>query len=198
MCGNGERGCLGSNPTCNDTVLRRDNWFNTIYPRLEWGTFRPAAAGTGTYLGGLPKLWSPALWSFGPWAPGASAGAVPPGTTANSVPADRLRASRGVAATNAPGAYVAPPLAPPATPEFWLPTGQPYPIGTPANMRHVWVDPVNGNNANSGASRAAALRNLGTALASATPVRCGGPGGLPGRQPPATRCSNPALRSCFM
>ncbi|PRW60490.1 Right handed beta helix region [Chlorella sorokiniana] len=47
--------------------------------------------------------------------------------------------------------------------KFWLPDGQPYAMNLPSSMRHIWVDPVAGNNANSGATRGQALRTLGAA-----------------------------------
>lgn len=190
-------GCADGNLACNTSQIVRDNYINTLRPLLTWPSFKPGATGTGTYLGGLPKLWRP-LWlpNFGPWAPGSSAGVVPPGNIWNVVPTDRAGLPRDNATTDAPGCYVAPlrgggpvvspspPQSPPQSPphsppqpppqppaeEFWLPDGQPYPMALPADMRHIWVDPVAGSNANSGATRGQALRTLAAAYLAIPPV----------------------------
>lgn len=163
-------GCPSSNLVCNLTQILRDNYINQWAPRLNATTYKPAASGSGTYLGGLARLWrSLGQVSFGPWAPGTGSGAIPAGTLLNPVPRDRAGVARGVAATDAPGCYVAPRL--PPSGEFWLPDGQPYAMNLPASMRHIWVDPVAGSNANSGATRGQALRTLAAAYLAIPPVR---------------------------
>lgn len=165
-------GCPSSNLVCNLSQILRDNYINQWAPRLNATTYKPAASGSGTYLGGLAKLWrNLGQVSFGPWAPGTGSGAIPAGTLLNSVPRDRAGVARGVAATDAPGCYVAPAR----TSEFWLPDGQPYAMNLPASMRHIWVDPVAGSNANSGATRGQALRTLAAAYLAIPPVRTAGP-----------------------
>lgn len=108
-----ERGCMPSNSGCNDVLLARQNWFNNLSkgaPRVNPTTHLPLKKGnTGQYLGGLPRLWVP-IPAFGAWAPGTTSGGgtIPAGTRANAVTSDKAGTSRADAATNAPGAWVAP------------------------------------------------------------------------------------------
>lgn len=102
-------GCLDTNPTCREGQLLRDNYVNTLRPELD-ALGRPTVpAGQPGSLAGLPKLVRPLppfwLWEAGP--------GVPQGTLANAVPRDRDARFR-LAGRDAPGAYVAPPAAPPA------------------------------------------------------------------------------------
>lgn len=213
-------GCRNSNPTCNEALIRSQNYVNTRRPVLT-PSFRPTPGGG---LGGLPLLVRP-LPAFPAWAAGNSA---PAGTLANIVAADKSGALRAVAATDAPGAWIlpgsgpampAPPPVrrPPPTPvrrpppssgqehpppnprarppphhpptsrppppkavlhppppvrpsppashgAFWLPTGEPFAIGSLTGMNHLWVDPVGGaDGAGRGGSRSNALRTLAAA-----------------------------------
>ena len=97
-------GCAAAHPTCNETTLRRLNYFNTKQPALAAGASFPRLLSTSG-LGGLARLLRP-LPAFGPWAPGGPAS--PTGRLTNSVPRDRDGASRAAAARDAPGAYVVP------------------------------------------------------------------------------------------
>jgi len=93
-------GCQPANPTCNATLLRSRNAFNTLQPQLvnpSAGDFRPVAAGNlyaaATYA--IPGF----SWSDAPTPP-----AVPPGVLSNAVLRDRNGAPRTT--TSPPGAYV--------------------------------------------------------------------------------------------
>jgi hypothetical protein len=89
-------GCQASNPTCNPTQLRADNAINTIEPQLG-SDLRPTI---GSNVFGVAAYAIPAFtWdTFTP--------AVPSGTATNTVPYDRVGASRP---TPGPaGAYMAP------------------------------------------------------------------------------------------
>lgn len=210
-------GCASGNLACNLTQILRENYFNSFVPMLNASTYKPAASGSGKYLAGLARLWRN-LPAFPAWAPGTGSGTIPAGTLSNAVPRDRAGVARGVAATDAPGCYVAPARtggspaptpkaspspspspkpspkpspspspkpspspspkpspspspAPQPTGEFWLPDGQPYAMNLPASMRHIWVDPRAGSNANSGATRGQALRTLAAAYLAIPPVR---------------------------
>ncbi|KAI7843290.1 hypothetical protein COHA_003122 [Chlorella ohadii] len=210
-------GCVSGNLACNLTQILRENYFNSFVPMLNASTYKPAASGSGKYLGGLARLWRN-LPAFPAWAPGTGSGTIPAGTLSNAVPRDRAGVARGVAATDAPGCYVAPARtggspaptpkaspspspspkpspkpspspspkpspspspkpspspspAPQPTGEFWLPDGQPYAMNLPASMRHIWVDPRAGSNANSGATRGQALRTLAAAYLAIPPGR---------------------------
>lgn len=89
----------------------------------------------------------------------------PPSTRQPRPPPPRRPPSNLPPPTRVPGP---PPLARPSPPSshdaFWLPTGQPFSIGTLTGMTHLWVDPAGGaDGAGRGGSRATALRTLATA-----------------------------------
>ncbi len=89
-------GCPPSNPTCNATLLRANNKFNTLQPALvapASGNFRPVAGGN-LYGAGMAA----AIPSFPAWAVAAPA---PP--LANSVLRDKAGALR--LAGDPPGAF---------------------------------------------------------------------------------------------
>lgn len=103
-------GCMDSNPTCRESQLRRDNYFNSLKPAVNLTTGRPTVRlGAPGSLGNLTKLWRTAsgrLPSFAYWQGGPG---TPRGTMTNNVPRDRDGASRSAnPARNAPGAYLVP------------------------------------------------------------------------------------------
>ena len=97
-----DQGCRPGNPTCNETQLRADNWFNQIEPDLRSpaaGDLRPAE---GSAVFSLPAA---ALLPF----PGGDRPApplAPAGLLSNEVARDYTGAARG--GSNPPGAYAGP------------------------------------------------------------------------------------------
>ena len=96
-----ERGCQPSNPTCNPSLLAKQNTFNQLEPQLvnpAAGDFRPRPVGS------LAAVKSPTIPDF-TWD--AFTPAVPPGSLSNAISLDRAGAPRP--AGGPPGAYAAQP-----------------------------------------------------------------------------------------
>lgn len=108
--GAGDPGCPETNTACNDAQLHADNSINGFEPMLvapAQGDFRPLPGGR---LAQYPTL---AIADFS-WSDLPPAPAVPAGTLANQVLADRAGAARS--ALNAAGAYAPASALPPGAP----------------------------------------------------------------------------------
>lgn len=89
-----------SNPTMNETQLRRDNAINTVEPQFvnaAAGDFRPVAGGS------IYQFQALTVPNF-QWADAPTRPAVPAGNPSNALTIDRAGAAR--TATSPPGAYV--------------------------------------------------------------------------------------------
>jgi hypothetical protein len=116
-----ESGCASSNPTCNETQLRRDNAINTVRPDLgnpASGNYVPQEGGT------VARATTFAVPDFS-WSDAPTRPVVPVGALSNVVVLDYQGSAR---TTRVAGAFTINGVAPVPTP---TPTPAPIPTPTP-------------------------------------------------------------------